>query len=174
MITTTNEQQFETYEPIIYGVLKSLNIHYYASHYEDLVQQARLILWELLQTRDPRELTDEEHHQFNGFLYQRIRWRLIDLLRRDNQLHHHFEHYQPLEEIQEVSCLPTNPYISSVKELLHVEWPTLPSHLQTYLIATVDYQLTVSELARCLGVSRQTLYTWRKQLQHYLINWQST
>ncbi|MGX6962316.1 sigma-70 family RNA polymerase sigma factor [Vagococcus xieshaowenii] len=167
-------EYFDHYEPMIYGVLKSLTIHRYHPHYEDLVQTSRLLLWELLVQTDDLPQTEQERYQLGGYLYQRIRWRIIDLLRRDNQYAGHVDIYNPIEEMTEVTDLPSRPEIPSVEYLLTHEWQQLPPHLRTYLIATVDYQLTITEIAKNLNVSRQTLYTWRKQLQQHLNNWQTT
>ena len=163
-------RQFQQHEPIIYGVLKSLQISHYSPHYDDLIQAGRLILIELLMEQDQGAMTasHEATHRYKGFLYQRIRWRLIDLLRRDNQRNSYFDDSVELAERNDWQATNNDDERLTVSSLLGHTWYTLPQHLQVYLIATVDYQMNLTELAKQLKVSRQTLYNWRKQLQQRL------
>jgi hypothetical protein len=73
----TNDDMF-AFEQMCRGVVHSLNIPVTDPDFEDYLQEMRLLVMEVLST-NPGESCSK-----NNRLYNRLRWRLMDLLRRRN------------------------------------------------------------------------------------------
>lgn len=71
------------HEVVIFGVLKRLNIRTYHEHYQDLVQDARLVFMEAY-LKYPHDYDNEK--QLLNYIYQSIKWKLLDQLRRQTRL----------------------------------------------------------------------------------------
>lgn len=164
------EDFFFVHEGLVYGALKKCGINRLHQNYDDFVQ---IGLWTLVRVYEqfPDDLTQEEYYyQFTGFAFQKIRWAIIDEIRKD-QLKK--EREQVVAEFfeEDVGC-------TSESNEDWLVWQLLPSMLnclapaeQNYLKDTVFNQLSVTEIAKKYEVSRKTVYQWKKRtgikLAHY-------
>lgn len=154
---------------VIHGVLKSLGISSSRDDYYDLVQEATLIFAQAY-CDYPKDQTDPANERdLMTFAFQRIRWRLLDLLR----------HRQRMKSLTGATLdNPTSEddyadYLADPRARQgfgHLENSAFFSALfdrcnhkqQRYLIAKLKYDYTDQEISRIYGVSRQAVYQWKQ------------
>ncbi len=153
---------------LIHGVLKSLYLRPSDDDYQDCFQEGCLLFAQAY-CDFPQEINEHENDLMH-FAYQRIRWRLLDQRQRASWQASHCE------------CSLDSPALSTTqKELLFLD-PASNSPLavtakndlfarlandcttkqRNYLLSVVVRHLTDSEIAQYYGVSRQTVYQWKK------------
>lgn len=174
MYKSLAENYYEEHEEIIYGVLKSLQLTPHNPLYEDMLQTGRLSLWESLHNHST-ELTRLTPHQQCGYLYQHIRWCLIDALRKQNIR-------TVTTDIIPETNEPAGGHLNTgearltsnmtVTHFLEELAPSLTKQELDFLVATFNNPENVTETAKHFHVSRKTIYTWRKSiakkaLKHY-------
>jgi RNA polymerase sigma factor (sigma-70 family) len=165
-----NDQQIfsaQDYQ-LIYGVLRQLNISPSRNDYQDLLQEAALVL---LQARRKNAQAATQREFKAGYYFQLVKWRLLDILR--HQQRHKLPAFS-LEKAQEKTD-DANPFEIAdphanrqtddllTGELAKQLWQRCTAHEQLYLSYRLqDY--TITEIAQKCGVSRQTIYNWRAGL----------
>lgn len=177
MIRTLSEDKekafFEQHSKIVHGALKKLNVNWKHADYDDFVQQGLLKLVEAYETF-PEDLEQEEFlYQFTGFAYTKVRWHILDLLRKQKRK---WDREMPWPEELESNQPDTQlPFEQAYQEmdLLKEMLPLLTKNEQSYLLDAVVNQLSVTEIAEKQGVSRKTVYQWKKRvsekLNHFLL-----
>ncbi|WP_035052321.1 sigma-70 family RNA polymerase sigma factor [Carnobacterium pleistocenium] len=177
MIRTLSEDKerafFDQHSKIVHGVLKKLNVSWRHADYDDFVQQGLLKLVEAYETF-PEDLEQEEFlYQFTGFAYTKVRWHMLDLLRKQQRK---WEREMPWPEHLESNRPDTQvPFEQAYQEmdLLKEMLPLLTKNEQAYLLDAVVNQLSVTEIAKKQAVSRKTVYQWKKRvaekLNHFLL-----
>ena len=73
----------KNHEEMIYGIIKRFGISRYSSSYDDYVVLGMILFvkgYVELMNRDP----DAEENRINAYLYQKIKWGILDELRRKN------------------------------------------------------------------------------------------
>ncbi|MER2227438.1 MAG: sigma-70 family RNA polymerase sigma factor [Carnobacterium sp.] len=164
---------FDQHSGIVYGVLKKLGVNRNHSDYDDFVQQGLLKLVEAYETF-PKDLEQAEYlYQFTGFAYTKVRWKMLDLLRKQQRK---WESEMPWPEDFVKQQPDTHlPFEQAYQEmdLLKEMLPLLTKNEQAYLVDTVVTRLSVTEIAKKQGVSRKTVYQWKKRvaekLAHFLL-----
>lgn len=168
-LQTENEREFfEQYEGVVFGVLKQLTIHPLSAYYDDLTQIGRLKLVESYEkfSEDP---FDEEHRgRFVGFAFTRIRWGIIDEIRRYNLRNQR-------EQIWDESFDHTlsNSDDCLLEGTLENEWlqevlAPLNDKEKRLVIDLCMYNLTITAIAKKEGVSRKTIYQRRNRVKEKL------
>lgn len=147
---------------IIYGVLKRLHVSPFSSNYDDLFQEGCLAYATAhadFVTRSPKPGAS-----FLAFAYQRVYWRLLDLLRRDqhaSELQDFSLDADPLTELGQADAALTR--------VLNVAYFTeLARHCslnqRRYLHACLCHQLSDRQIADHYGVSPAAVYQWKRGL----------
>jgi RNA polymerase sigma factor (sigma-70 family) len=162
---------FYVHDSIVYGAIKRCGISIRHPNYDDFVQIGLLKLVEAYE-EFPDSLFDEKYfYQFTGYAFRKIRWALIDEMRREQKREERFtafpEDYQEwgmfLSADTSEDCLIWQMFES----MLHC----LTKREQVYLKDAVLNQLNVTEIAKKHNVSRKTVYRWKKiiakKLAHY-------
>lgn len=137
--------------------------------YNDYFQDACLLFAQAYVdfTGDPTKNTEDFMH----YAYQRVRWRLLDQIHRARWQDDNNEMSldNPVLSEAQRETLVLDPHSAN-----HVERATsrdffnrllaagCTSKQRQYLHAVLDLGLNDSEIARHYGVSRQTVYAWRK------------
>ncbi|EXJ23350.1 hypothetical protein ADIAL_1258 [Alkalibacterium sp. AK22] len=155
---------FFVHSGIVYGAVKTCGIRYDHPDYDDLVQTGLIKLVEAYQTY-PEDLLQEEYiYQFTGYAFQKVRWALIDELRKTSRQQKRETVLPDYDSVGE-----TERGVSMNEDWL--VWELLPSMLsllteneQGYLKDAVIKQLSVTEIASTYGVSRKTVYQWKKRI----------
>lgn len=175
MRTLTEEMAddfFFVHSSLVYGAMKKCGISRSNQNYDDLVQIGLLTLVKVYE-QFPEDLYQEEYfYQFTGFAFQKIRWAIIDELRK----------YQLRKEREETVSEFFDEGDESVRDKNEdwLVWQLFPSMLeclapseQIYLKETVLNQLSITEIARKHKVSRKTVYQWKKRtaqkLNHFKV-----
>lgn len=170
-IPEEEERFFTNYQGIIYKVMKDLNLTHTRPSYDDLLQYGRIKLYEAYEEK--KQETDFPEG-FVGYAYRKIRWALLDMLRKEQK--HQLTHAPWLEELNELLPSSDVPFFDRVYESEWIE--QLGSQLEVneknIIYDLVFLQLSVTETAKKHGVSRKTVYTWRKKIQAKLKEWAHT
>lgn len=154
---------------IVHGVLKSLGISPRRDDYDDLVQEGVIIFalaYADYQTAHPE---DDNERDLMCFAYQRMRWRLLDCLRRQ-QLGKTFVKNSLDQEEGEQDYHGYLADKSALTPFFQLEnsdffadlYQHCNPHQQRYLTAKLKDQLTDTEIARQYGVSRSAVSQWRR------------
>ncbi|WP_295746843.1 helix-turn-helix domain-containing protein [uncultured Limosilactobacillus sp.] len=153
---------------LIHGVLKSVYLRPSDDDYQDCFQEACLLFAQAY-CDFPREI-DSHESDLMHFTYQKIRWRLLDQRQRTAW------------QASNCECSLDSPVLSPTqKELLFLNpasnsplaitakndlFARLAGHCtrkqRNYLLSVVVRHLSDSEIAEYYGVSRQTVYQWKK------------
>lgn len=153
---------------LIHGVLKGLYLRPSDSLYDDYFQDACLLFATAYVDFGREPLTDTE--DFLHFAYQRIRWRLLDRIRRarwqadNNEL----SLDNPLLSETQKEILTIDPHSADPaagaahKEVIRQLKQVATPKQRRYLHAVFDLGLSDSEIARRYHESRQTVYAWRQ------------
>lgn len=153
---------------IVHGVLKSLGVNRYRNDYDDLAQEAALIFAYAYATY-PSDVTDPANErELMCFAYQRMRWRLLDILRRGQFEQELFSCSLDNDEQQDAyqECLidrqSANPFANFEQaDFLGFLYQHCKKNQQDYLIAKLNHHLTDKEIALTHGVSRQAVHQWK-------------
>lgn len=162
---------FEIHQVIVYGCLRTLNISVNSPFYDDLIQIGLLALVEAYETF-PKSLRNEEtYYQFTGYAFQKVKWRMLDELDRTERMNKKEKSLDKiaLDYLMRVKDPNDNETLTFL--LLNSMMENLSTNEQDYLYETVINQLTVTEFARKKGVSRKTVYEWKKKIAQKLQNY---
>ncbi|OJF94709.1 hypothetical protein AX762_07355 [Alkalibacterium sp. 20] len=164
---------FFVHQSIVYGVLKKCGISYNHPDYDDYVQVGLMKLVGAYESF-PEDLRCEEYlYQFTGYAFQKIRWAIIDEMRRSMRKQEK-ETVLP-EEMTEWKDpkvdAQTDDWITW--ELFYTMLQCLSVNEQNLLKALVFHQRTVTEVATEFGVSRKTVYGWKKQIARKLAHFET-
>lgn len=154
---------------VIYGVLKHLHVSPQTAYYEDLVTEGVLLFMQAY--LDYQRKNDEiNEKQLLGYAYRKIKWGLLDLLRKEWKL----ESYQSLspatqpEETEPLSQLMAQSDLAEdyefwelVRQIIMICTPSE----RKFLLKRLFYGYSVAEIAAQEGVSRQTVNNWKIRLQ---------
>ncbi|MCP0887945.1 sigma-70 family RNA polymerase sigma factor [Ligilactobacillus sp. WILCCON 0076] len=151
----------DSHEKVIYGVLKRLHISPQHNNYEDLYMEGCLLFVQAYQNYvQTHERIDE--HALLLFAYQKIRWGLLDILRRESL---HQQRTGKLNNLLETIIDPLNleeHYFTSDKlnQLLKLcSWRE-----RRYLDLRYRKDYSITEISQHLQVSRTAVYKWQKSI----------
>ncbi|MGM9891253.1 sigma-70 family RNA polymerase sigma factor [Limosilactobacillus sp.] len=145
---------------IVYGVLKRLHITPLHSDYDDLFQEGCLAYAAAYADFTNQPSTTN----LAAFAYQRIYWRLLDLLRR-RQYGEGLQEYS-LDDQPLLECGQTDPALGHVLNAAY--FTALARHCslnqRRYLHAKLNHQLSDRQIADYYAVSPAAVYQWKKGL----------
>lgn len=154
---------------IVHGVLKSLGISPRRDDYDDFVQDAAIIFAQAY--ADYLQQTDqvENERDLMCFAYQRMRWRLLDRLRRQQVEDHLFSYTIDNEETDSdyddtmVDHSATAPFAHlETSDFLNYLYHHCPLVQQRYLIAKLNHHLSDCQIAAEYHVSQAAVSQWRR------------
>ncbi|KRL04544.1 hypothetical protein FD46_GL001675 [Liquorilactobacillus oeni DSM 19972] len=152
---------------LIHGVLKSLHISPARNDYEDLLQEGCLIFADAYR-RFYQLQPNSSSAEFGKFAFRRIRWRLLDLLRQQKlhelpclQLENSSSDFNTLDPA-DPSTLFLAEDIAAVSFFQEL-WKQCTPKERCYLQSRLHGQ-NLAAFSREYGVSRQTVYKWRKSV----------
>ncbi|GAY72040.1 sigma-70 family RNA polymerase sigma factor [Lentilactobacillus kosonis] len=167
----TNEQYNEAFEflttgdheVVIFGVLRRLHISPNHEYYDDMVQEGRLTFVNAYlkapKTNEKRQLV---------YIYQKVYWSMLDYLRKQSTVNDHkYVPDEPTANQDELFEIPTeHSYVGDCEtqatfaELMDI----CTKDERHYLLAAYKYGLNVTEIADQRGVSRPTVYKWKRSV----------
>lgn len=155
---------FYVHDSIIYGALKKCGITWNHASYDDYKQIGLLKLVEAYEEFPESLFEEEQFYQFTGYAYRKVRWAIIDEIRKEQKQAERF-HSLP-DQYEEWSSLTVGDGMDewTVWELFHSMLWCLSKKEQAYLKDSVLEQLTITEIAAKYGVSRKTVYIWKKSV----------
>lgn len=162
---------FFIHDAIVYGALKTCGIPYNHPDYEDYVQIGRLKLVEAYEAFPNDLLQEEGFYRFTGYAFQKVKWGILDEIRilvrrveRETAMPENFEPMIVDDRFKlDEDVLMWDLYTKMLAGLTEVE--------QTYLNDAVIHQLSVTAIAKKRGVSRKTVYAWRKRVAEKLVQY---
>lgn len=149
---------------VVYGVLKRLHISYYSDCYDDLFQEGCLAFGEAFATYPGCPQADD---RFMAYAYQRIYWRLLDILRQSNQ---HNQQAVSSDADQNPVDFVVDPRPAWEEEhLVNADYfTTLAAHCsfnqRRYLDAKLNRQWSDKEIADHYQVSPSAVHQWKAGL----------
>ncbi|WP_413628268.1 sigma-70 family RNA polymerase sigma factor [Fructilactobacillus vespulae] len=151
------------HEVVIFGVLKRLNIRPYQDHYQDLVQDSRLEFIDAY-LKYPHDYDNEK--QLLNYIYQSIKWKLLDQLRRQTRLQQGIEIPGGVDDPFANLAFTDEVSANSETKLVYEKVLTYLSADERRLLNGLFIEgKTISQLAVELNVSRKTLYQWRLKIK---------
>lgn len=160
------------HEMILYATLKRLHLRPAHPDYEDYLQEARLLFPEVYV--DFPDDPEAKPHQFLAYAQRKIYWALLDRLRRDRKQN---DRQEDGDQTTLLEVLPSDDDILDAigqqdfrRYLLKVIGGSGSTGEWRFLVGTLIDQLTADEIAAKHGVSRNTVYKWRRTLIRRLVN----
>lgn len=150
------------HEKVIYGVLKHLHVSRQDPDYEDLVVEGQLVFAQAYcaycQTHD--SVTEEA---VMPYLYQKIKWRLLDLLRKQTRTKQR-ECGLPenADELWIVANCQNDDVI--IRDLLERLWNLCTPKERKFLELQLYSNLNLVKTAKMLEISRKTVYNYKRSI----------
>lgn len=150
------------HEKVIYGVLKRLNVSRQSLDYEDLVVEGQIAFAQAYcaycQTHD--SVTEEA---VMPYLYQKIKWRLLDLLRKQTRTKQR-ECGLPenADELWIVANCQNDDVI--IRDLLERLWNLCTPKERKFLELQLYSNLNLVKTAKMLEISRKTVYNYKRSI----------
>lgn len=144
-------------QTVIFAVLKKLNIRYDHPLYDDLISEAYFLYLKAYPTNN-----GEERQRFSYF-YTKIYWGLLDLLKREYKISEK-NIFDSTECLDDQIFEKDLEFLFEEKELLN-QIKMICTDKEWIFIQKILNGIPMAEIARQLGISRQTLYRYRRKLQ---------
>ncbi|MHC9537661.1 hypothetical protein ACVQ8P_07700 [Dellaglioa sp. BT-FLS60] len=156
-------------DALVFGVLKKMALNQNHPSYDDFVQEGRLA-FSAAYDQYPKCIEDNEQ-TFMVYAYQRVYWRLLDLINRQSNQQTHLEpngddSTNPTDAIIDLT-LQTQDTIAEklfTEHLFKALYDLCSTVEQHYLVDCYIRHQTVAEIATSHHVSRQTAYNWRNNV----------
>lgn len=168
-LQTENELAFfDQYEGVVFGVLKQLTIHPLSAYYDDLTQIGRLKLVESFEKFPDDPFDKENRGRFVGYAFTKIRWGIIDEIRRQNL---RAEREQFWDESFDYTLTDSDDCL--LESALENEWfhevlAPLNEKEKRLVIDLCIYSMTITAIAKKESVSRKTIYQRRNHIKQKL------
>ncbi|KRM29997.1 MULTISPECIES: sigma-70 family RNA polymerase sigma factor [Limosilactobacillus] len=149
---------------VVYGALKRLHVSYYSTCYDDLFQEGCLAFGEAFAAYPGCPQLDD---RFMAYAYQRIYWRLLDILQQSNQ---HTQQVALSDADQDPVELVVDPRPACEEQhLINADYfTTLAAHCsfnqRRYLNAKLNRQWSDKEIADHYKVSPSAVHQWKTGL----------
>ena len=154
---------------IVHGVLKSLGISPRRDDYDDFVQEASLVFAHAYANYPQDETDPTNERDLMCYAFQRMRWRILDHLRRDQLEKAHCTYSLDDDENNRdyddllIDRQSTNPFAHREEgDFLGYLYQHCSPNQQRYLIAKLNHHLTDKQVALTYGVSRQAVHQWKQ------------
>ncbi|HAT54724.1 MAG TPA: hypothetical protein DCW31_05720 [Lactobacillus sp.] len=147
---------------VLYGVLKRLNVRQTDAYFEDALSEGRLIYVAVFKDY-LLKFGQYDAATLRRYAYQRLYWRLLDWLRANTR---RLSHQSELTDFVVSAYSTTESLITDTEH--HDLFTRLNAfctpHEKRLLSLLLDDQLTLTQVAATLNVSRPTLYKHRARL----------
>lgn len=159
---------FSQYEGVVYGVLKRLAIHQLHPHYDDFAQIGRLKLVEAYEAYPDDPFQELNRGRFVGYAFTKIRWAIIDEIRRQNR---YADHEQGWDD--SLDHILSTAEICHLENVLEQEWlievfKPLCANERRLIVDLCFHHLSITAIAKKEGVSRKTIYQRRNRIKEKL------
>lgn len=136
-------------QKLIHGVLKRIHIFVTRSDYDDYFQEATILY---AQTYVKYCQTEDDLSKFNRYVFQKLKWRLTDMLRQEKRYHdiHSLEEFD-FQRVPEELILADLDFVN-IAELSEMEKIILQEHFieeQSLVILAERYNHTSRGLRYC-------------------------
>lgn len=154
------------HEKVIYGVLKRLNVSRQNPDYEDLVVEGQIAFAQAYcaycQTHD--SVTEEA---VMPYLYQKVKWRLLDLLRKQTRTK---QRECGLQAVDDRIWSFSDSFADIVTgEAMAMLWLKCTLKEQQFLRLKLSTNLSMTDIATKLDVSRKMVYSYRRNILQKLM-----
>lgn len=159
------------FKPLIHKSLNRLSIYSNNMDYEDYYQELQMKLMEILKVfkNDSLDL-EEKNAKFIAYAGQGLYWHGLDLIknRRSNSLKTmEATSLEYLVDGEKFADFYSEKSLE-MEEFFHLAEKRLSLTDFDFLVQLADGQRSMEELARQYGVSRTTLYQWKKRIKFRL------
>ena len=147
------------HEKVIYGVLKHLHVSRQDPDYEDLVVEGQLVFAQAFCMYCESHAIVKEA-EVMPYLYQKIKWRLLDVLRKKTRLK---QRQCSLPATEEMLWAKEESDFDDIAtgDLLARLWEKCTLNEQNFLALRLNSDISVAEIAKLLAVSRKTVYKYK-------------
>lgn len=149
----------EDHEKVIYGVLKHLHVSRQDPDYEDLVVEGQLVFAQAFCMYCESHVIVKEA-EIMPYLYQKIKWRLLDILRKKTRLKQRLCSL-PDSEAKLWAKEQTSLSELMINELIIKLWDKCTPNEQKFLALSGSSDRSMTEIAKLLAVSRKTVYKYK-------------
>lgn len=160
------------HETILYAVMKQLHIWPNRADYEDYLQEARILFPEIYVAFP--ENPEVKPHQFLAYAQQKLYWALLDKLRQERK---RVDRQSPGDQEELLTAVASDDDILDAigqsdfrQYLLKLVGGAGKTGEWRFLVGTLVDQLTADEIVQRHGVSRNTVYKWRRSLLRRLVH----
>ncbi|TFD97073.1 sigma-70 family RNA polymerase sigma factor [Jeotgalibacillus sp. R-1-5s-1] len=145
----TFEERYEQFQPMIFHMMRKLNIRRDRDLYE---QEGRIALWKATQRYTP------ENGEFAPFAYQLIRGHMLDLMRKENKIAE--RETVKSDEYWQMNLEAIHDRLLEIDMLLPYA-ELLTEHQKKWFWHTFIDELTVTEIAELHQVSISAVKKWK-------------
>lgn len=152
---------------LIHGVLSTLNITPNRSDYQDLFQEGCLFYVQAYEDFFSIH-SIEDLELFDPYAFRRIKWRLLDIIRKEIRQQEHIDSIQVTANAENEYDLPDSLATQFEADILTSAffqelWNECTMQEQAYLANRVA-GMSITKMAQLIGCSRQSIYKWRNSV----------
>lgn len=158
-------QMIKQFEPLINKTLHKFKLYSTHIDYEDYAQELRIKLLEIGKSFDGKPLVKkDDRYRFIAYADNGLAWHLVNLLKKNKPV----TAVSPeiLEEtLEDFLITPHYQVDAQLAEYASYAKQALDSQEYLLYLMLMDQSFTGEEMANLLGISRSTLYEWKKSIQ---------
>lgn len=164
---------FKQFKPLLHKTLNRLSIFSNNMDYEDYYQELQIKLVDILKhfQNDSVDL-EEKNSKFVAYAGQGLYWHGLDLIRNKEGNSLGTIESKSLEYLVDGQLFSNSITEGSlnIREFFDLAKKRLSSKDFDFLLQLADGQQTMEELAKDYGVTRATLYQWKKRITFRLVD----
>ncbi len=153
---------------VIYGAIKNLHISSAAPYFEDLVSEGTLLFMQAYTDYCQQHAAINER-QLMGYAYRKIKWGLLDILRKEWKMEEHISLVNDDRENADDFVIDTSSmdieeeveFWELIREIVMICSP----NGRKYLLKRLFLGYSVQEIADQEHVSRQTVNYWKNRIK---------
>ena len=151
------------HEKIIYGV----------NDFEDLIEEGKIAFVLAYEDYVARNNVTE-FQKLNAFIFQKVKWHLLDVLRKNYNVSQHITCWDDSDEVLllQDDCATLEEDIAT-KEIFEQVYLKCSEMERKFLDLRLNTELSLTAIAQQLHVSRKTIYKYKKDiaLKLYIHHW---
>lgn len=152
------------HESVVYGVLRACHVSYTQVHFDDYLQIGRLTLVNAYEVFPDPLGYEENYYRFTGFAYQRVRWAILDECRKATKERERACALPDASLLEEGFLIDSREEAVVCADLFQAMLCCLNEQEKKYVEDAVTLGLSVTAIAKKYGVSRKTVYQWKKRI----------
>ncbi|KRL87457.1 sigma-70 family RNA polymerase sigma factor [Ligilactobacillus apodemi] len=152
------------HEKIIYGVIKKLHVDYKNNDFEDLIEEGKIAFVLAYEDYVARNNVTE-FQKLNAFIFQKVKWHLLDVLRKNYNVSQHITCWDDSDEVLllQDDCATLEEDIAT-KEIFEQVYLKCSEMERKFLDLRLNTELSLTAIAQQLHVSRKTIYKYKKDI----------